>query len=91
MCLKILPICLILFAYFWRVHVLLSWATFPIFVKDDLFPSRSVVTFLDSATSHTTFTVVAIFHSGLIFPEIPGTSVTLSLFTIVSYKLCTFV
>lgn len=32
-CLKILQSCLILFAYFWRVHVL-TWAPFPFFVKD---------------------------------------------------------
>lgn len=73
MCLKILPILLdFLFTYFWKVHVFPTWATFP-FLCESWPPT---VTFLDSSSSHTAFTVVA----GHIFPEIPGTFVILSLF-----------
>lgn len=59
--------CLILFAYFCRVHVLF---TFPFSYERG--PFSPTVTFLDFASNHPAFPRAAIFHSGHIFPEIPG-------------------
>lgn len=91
MCLKILPI----LPDF--IRILLESPCFPFLGYLSLFCERWPFRLpfsgdlLDSASSHSIFTVVAIFHSGHIFPESPGTFVTLSLFTLVSYKFCTFV
>lgn len=59
---------------------LFTWVTFQFFWKMTVFSPLKEKRNEDSAGSHATFTVVAIFDSRHIVPEIPGMFVTLSLF-----------
>lgn len=77
MCLKILPVlpdlvCIPLESMF----SLPGWATFPFFVKDDLFSLRCPFWTLPVFTQLVMVTVI--FCSGHIFPEIPGRFVTVT-------------